>query len=163
MILLVSDIGEHKANRSEPRPAPMIESKLDRGRGPVATILVQEGTLRVGDTFIAGPVVGRRARAHRRSRPAIKSAQPSNRWRCLACRPAASRARVPGLPDAAKARQIATLPPGTGRRRSRWAPRQPAHAGVAAAADCRRQHERPAHRLKRRAGHRKCWRIRCRS
>ena len=59
MILLVSDIGEYKANPKRNASGTVLESKLDRGRGPVATILVQDGTLRVGDTFIAGPIVGR--------------------------------------------------------------------------------------------------------
>src|SRR6202007_703269 len=59
MVLLVSDIGEYKANPKRNASGPVLESKLDRGRGPVATILVQDGTLRVGDTFIAGPIVGR--------------------------------------------------------------------------------------------------------
>ena len=70
MILLVSDIGEYKANPKRNASGTVLESKLDRGRGPVATILVQDGTLRVGDTFIAGPIVGPRARAHRRPRQA---------------------------------------------------------------------------------------------
>ena len=49
----------------------MLEAKLDKGRGPVATILVQDGTLRVGDTFIAGTIVGKvRALIDDRGRPA---------------------------------------------------------------------------------------------
>ena len=69
MILLVTEIGEHKANPKRAAIGTVLETKLDRGRGPVATVLVQDGTLRVGDNIIAGP--GRRpgARADRRSRP----------------------------------------------------------------------------------------------
>ena len=70
MILLVSDIGEYKANPKRNASGTVLESKLDRGRGPVATILVQDGTLRVGDTFIAGPDRRPRARADRRPRQA---------------------------------------------------------------------------------------------
>src|SRR5207248_3305982 len=55
MILLVSDIGELKANPKRHASGTVLESKLDKGRGPVATIRVQCGTLHVGDTFIAGP------------------------------------------------------------------------------------------------------------
>ena len=59
MILLVTDIGEHKANPKRAALGTVLETKLDRGRGPVATVLVQDGSLRVGDNIIAGPVVGR--------------------------------------------------------------------------------------------------------
>ena len=59
MLLLVSDIGELKANPKRSASGTVLEAKLDKGRGPVATVLVQDGTLSVGDTFIAGPVVGR--------------------------------------------------------------------------------------------------------
>src|SRR5262249_5820533 len=59
MILLVTDIGELKANPKRNATGTVLESKLDKGRGPVATVLVQDGTLHVGDTFIAGPIVGR--------------------------------------------------------------------------------------------------------
>jgi translation initiation factor IF-2 len=48
-----------KANPSRPAMGTVIESKLDRGRGPVATVLVRNGTLRVGDFFICGEVFGK--------------------------------------------------------------------------------------------------------
>ena len=59
MILLVADMQELKANPNRPAMATVLEAKLDRGRGPVATVLVQNGTLRVGDPFIVGPVFGK--------------------------------------------------------------------------------------------------------
>ena len=59
MILLVSELGELKANPKRSATGTVLEAKLDKGRGPVATVLVQDGTLTVGDTFIAGPIVGR--------------------------------------------------------------------------------------------------------
>ena len=59
MILLVADIGVHKANPSRMAQGTVLEAKLDRGRGPVATVLVQDGTLREGDLFIAGTVDGK--------------------------------------------------------------------------------------------------------
>ncbi|MDF2696476.1 MAG: Translation initiation factor 2, partial [Labilithrix sp.] len=59
MILLVTDIGEFKANPKRAASGTVLEAKLDRGRGPVATVLVQDGTLNVGDTFIAGTIVGK--------------------------------------------------------------------------------------------------------
>src|SRR6202521_5526082 len=51
MILLVSDIGELKANPKRSASGTVLEAKVDKGRGPVATVLVQNGTLHVGDTI----------------------------------------------------------------------------------------------------------------
>jgi translation initiation factor IF-2 len=59
MILLVADIQDLKANPARPAMASVLEAKLDRGRGPVATVLVRNGTLRQGDNFICGTVFGR--------------------------------------------------------------------------------------------------------
>ena len=53
MILIVTELGEHKANPKRVATGTVLEAKIDRGRGPVATILVQDGTLNVGDNFIA--------------------------------------------------------------------------------------------------------------
>src|SRR5205807_5309766 len=54
MILLVADLQDLKANPDRPAMGTVLEAKLDRGRGPVATVLVRNGTLRVGDFFICG-------------------------------------------------------------------------------------------------------------
>jgi translation initiation factor IF-2 len=59
MILLQAEVMEMKANPDKKARGTIIEAKLDRGRGPVATVLVQSGTLRVGDAFIAGRHAGR--------------------------------------------------------------------------------------------------------
>jgi translation initiation factor IF-2 len=59
MILLVADLQELKANPDAPARGVVIEAKLDRGRGPVATVLVQRGTLKVGDAVVAGTSHGR--------------------------------------------------------------------------------------------------------
>src|SRR5690349_6503884 len=59
MILLVADLQELRANPARPGTGTVIEAKLDRGRGPVATVLVRNGTLRVGDYFICGLVFGK--------------------------------------------------------------------------------------------------------
>ncbi len=59
MVLLVADIGDFKANPMRPGVGTVLEAQLDRGRGPVATVLVQNGTLRVGDFFICGQVFGK--------------------------------------------------------------------------------------------------------
>ena len=110
MILLVTEMGEHKANPKRIATGAVLEAKVDRGRGPVATILVQDGTLRVGDNFIVGTNVGRvRALIDDRGQT-IKDAEPSSPVEVLG---------LTGLPqpgdalqvvaDAAKARQIALL------------------------------------------------------
>src|SRR5580658_4137086 len=59
MILLVADMQDLKANPARPGMGTVLEAKLDRGRGPVATVLVRNGTLRVGDYMICGSVFGR--------------------------------------------------------------------------------------------------------
>ncbi|HXG87968.1 MAG TPA: translation initiation factor IF-2 [Vicinamibacterales bacterium] len=110
MILLVTEIGEHKANPKRAALGTVLETKLDRGRGPVATVLVQDGSLRVGDNIIAGPVVGRvRALIDDRGR-ALKVAGPSTPVEVLGLENLPS----PGdsfqsVADPAKARQIATF------------------------------------------------------
>jgi len=59
MLLLVADLQELKANRGRPALGTVLESRLDKGRGPVATVLVQDGTLTVGDMVVAGAVSGK--------------------------------------------------------------------------------------------------------
>ena len=59
MVLLQADVLDLKANPNKPARGTIVEAKLDRGRGPVATVLVQEGTIRVGDYFVAGTHSGR--------------------------------------------------------------------------------------------------------
>jgi translation initiation factor IF-2 len=59
MILLVAELHELRADPHKPARGTVLEAKLDRGRGPVATVLVQEGTLRVGDAVVVGEVYGK--------------------------------------------------------------------------------------------------------
>ncbi len=59
MVLLVSDMQELKANPAQPALGTVLEARLDKGRGPMATVLIQDGTLRVGDTVVAGAVAGK--------------------------------------------------------------------------------------------------------
>ena len=70
MILLVSDIGELKANPKRNASGTVLEAKLDKGRGPVATVLVQDGTLQRRRHVHRRPDRRPRARAHRRPRQA---------------------------------------------------------------------------------------------
>ncbi len=59
MILLVADLHELHASPDRPGRGTILEARLDKGRGPVATILVQEGTIRIGDAIVAGETYGR--------------------------------------------------------------------------------------------------------
>ena len=59
MVLLTAEVADLKANPNRRAHGTVIEAKLDKGRGPVATLLVQNGTLHTGDTVIAGTAVGR--------------------------------------------------------------------------------------------------------
>jgi translation initiation factor IF-2 len=77
IILTVADLRELKANPDAPASGTVLESRVDKGRGPVATILVQNGTLNTSDFFIAGSVFGKvRAMFDDRGRP-VKLAPPS--------------------------------------------------------------------------------------
>ena len=76
-VLLVAEMKELKANPNRLAKGLIIESKLDKGRGPVATVLVQNGTLHNGDVVIAGTAVGRvRAMTDHKGR-SVKEAKPS--------------------------------------------------------------------------------------
>ncbi|OAB41378.1 translation initiation factor IF-2 [Paenibacillus glacialis] len=77
MILLVAEMNEYKANPDKRARATVLEAELDKGRGPVARVLVQHGTLRVGDAFVAGNCFGRiRAMVNDKGRR-LKEAGPS--------------------------------------------------------------------------------------
>ncbi|MBR3881601.1 MAG: translation initiation factor IF-2, partial [Mailhella sp.] len=77
LIALQAEILELKANPDKPARGHVVEAKLDKGRGPVATVLVQEGTLRQGDVFVCGVFSGRvRAMFNDQGRK-IKEAGPS--------------------------------------------------------------------------------------
>jgi translation initiation factor IF-2 len=109
MILLSSDILELKANPKRTATGTVLEAKLDKGRGQVATVLVQDGTLHVGDTFIAGPIVGRvRALIDDRGKP-TRAAGPSTPVEVLGLAGLPQPGDVFQVADAAKARQIATF------------------------------------------------------
>ena len=77
MILLVSDLADAKANPNRPAVGTVLEAQLDRGRGPVATVLVQNGTLRVGDFFICGQVFGKVRAMYNDRGEQVREAEPS--------------------------------------------------------------------------------------
>ncbi|THF81224.1 translation initiation factor IF-2 [Cohnella fermenti] len=77
MILLVAEVNDYKANPDKRARGTVIEAELDKGKGPIARILVQNGTLKVGDAFVAGDCFGRvRAMTNDRGRR-VKEAGPS--------------------------------------------------------------------------------------
>ncbi|MDX1981416.1 MAG: translation initiation factor IF-2 [Bryobacteraceae bacterium] len=99
MILLVTDVQGFKANPNRPGEGTVLEAELDRGRGPVATVLVRKGTLRVSDYFICGTVFGRvRAMFDDRGHP-IKEAPPSTPVEVLG---------LESVPDVGDAFQVVT-------------------------------------------------------
>src|SRR5260370_11718426 len=107
MILLVADLQDLKANPDRPAMGTVLEAKLDRGRGPVATAMVSNGTLRVGDYFICGLVFGKvRAMLDDRGQQ-VREVEPSIPVEALGLEslPAASDA-LHGLPDTPKGQQI---------------------------------------------------------
>ncbi len=77
MVLLTAEVADLKANPNRQAKGTVIEAKLDKGRGPVATVLVQNGTLNVGDIIIAGTAVGRIRAMTDDDGKKIKSAGPS--------------------------------------------------------------------------------------
>jgi len=108
MLLLQADVLELKANPKRLAKGTIVEARLDRGRGPVATVLVQEGTLKVGDPFVVGTQFGRvRAMVDDKGRR-LEAAGPSTPTEILG---------LGGVPDAGdtfvavqddqKARQVA--------------------------------------------------------
>ena len=77
MVVLLGDMKEYKANPNRLGIGTVIEAKLDKGRGPVATLLVQNGTIKIGDIVVVGNTYGRiRAMQNELGKP-IKSAGPS--------------------------------------------------------------------------------------
>ena len=77
MVLLVADMKELKANPNKQSKGVVIEAKLDKSKGPVATMLVQRGTLDVGDTIVVGSVIGRIRTMSNYKGKRVKKAGPS--------------------------------------------------------------------------------------
>jgi translation initiation factor IF-2 len=98
MILLVGDLRELKADPGIPASGTVLESRVDKGRGPVATVLVQNGTLHVGDVFIVGAVYGKVRAMFDDHGAAIKQAGPATPVEVLG---------LQGIPDAGDQFQVA--------------------------------------------------------
>ncbi|HMF51854.1 MAG TPA: translation initiation factor IF-2 [Candidatus Saccharimonadales bacterium] len=108
MLLLQADILELKANPDKLARGTIIEAKLDRGRGPVATVLVQEGTLRGGDAFVCGAFYGKVRAMIDDHGHKVETAPPSSPVEILGLQgvPQAGDSFV-AVTDEAKARQVA--------------------------------------------------------
>jgi len=108
MLLLQSDILELKANPNKLARGTIVEAKLDRGRGPVAAVLVQEGTLRVGDAFVCGVFYGKVRAMNDDRGHKVEAAPPSFPIEILGLQgvPQAGDSFV-AVADEAKARQVA--------------------------------------------------------
>jgi translation initiation factor IF-2 len=106
MILLVSDLRELKADPDAPASGVVLESRMDRGRGPVATVLVQNGTLRVGDVFIVGAVYGKDRAMFNDRGQTIKEAGPSTPVEVLGLQGVPEAGDQFQVADEAKARHI---------------------------------------------------------
>jgi translation initiation factor IF-2 len=105
-LLLVADLRELKANPDAPATGTVLESRVDKGRGPVATILIQNGTLRASDFFICGAVFGKvRAMFDDRGRP-VKEAPPSTPVEVLGLQGVPEAGDNFQVTDEAKARHI---------------------------------------------------------
>ena len=76
-ILVLAEVSELKANPNRPAQGVVIEAKLDKGRGPVASVLIQKGTLHVGDTIIVGPCFGKVRAMNNERGERVKKAEPS--------------------------------------------------------------------------------------
>ena len=147
MILLVGDLRELKANPDAPRSGTVLESRVDKGRGPVATVLVQNGTLHVGDVFIVGAVYGKvRAMFDDRGQP-IKQAAPSTPVEVLGLQGVPEAGDQFQVADEAKARHIVEYRQGKQREATlaKTALGPPHSRSVARAASSRRS-EGIAHR-----------------
>jgi translation initiation factor IF-2 len=106
MILLVADLRDLKSNPKAPAAGTVLESRVDRGRGAVATILVQTGTLNTGDVFICGAVYGKvRAMFDDHGRT-VKSAGPSTPVEVLGLQGAPEAGDQFQVTDEARARHI---------------------------------------------------------
>ncbi len=77
MVILSADMKELKANPNRHATGTVIEARLDRSRGPIATVLVQNGTLRTGDIIVAGTAVGKVRAMNDEHGKSVKSAGPS--------------------------------------------------------------------------------------
>jgi translation initiation factor IF-2 len=107
MILLVADLRELKANPEAPASGTVLESRVDRGRGPVATVMVQNGTLRTGDFFICGAVYGKVRALFDDHGRALKEAGPSTPVEVLGLQGVPEAGDHFQVADEAKARHIA--------------------------------------------------------
>jgi translation initiation factor IF-2 len=106
MLLLVADLRELKANPKAAASGTVLESRVDRGRGPVATVLVQNGTLQNGDFFLCGAVFGKVRAMYDDKGHTVKSAGPASPVEVLGLEGVPEAGDPFHVADEAKARHI---------------------------------------------------------
>ena len=108
MVLLQADVMELKANPNRTARGTVIESQLDRGRGPVATVLIQEGTLHQGDPFVCGTTYGRVRAMQNHLGERLSEAGPSTPVEVFGLSSVPEPGTIlSGVAEEAKARQVA--------------------------------------------------------
>ena len=142
MILLQAEVLDLKTNPERPAEGTVIEAKLDRGRGPVATVLVQRGTLKIGDIVVAGAEMGRVRALINDQGENIQEAGPSVPVEVLGFNgPPEAGDRLAVVENEARAREVTELPrPPEARERRR---RNRRHARLARTDDVAAQDRGP--------------------
>jgi len=108
MILLTSELEELKANPNAPASGTVIESHLDPGRGPIVTMLVQRGTLHIGDSVVSGPQWGKVRAMHDFTGARVKEAVPGDPVELLGFDgPSDAGERIEAVENDRRARQMA--------------------------------------------------------
>ena len=153
MILLVADMRELKANPSAVASGTVLESRVDRGRGPVATVLVQNGTLSTGDFFLCGAVFGKVRAMFDDKGHAVKERRPVNSRRSSRTRRNSRSGRsIPRYRRSESAPPCGISPVENSRSYLGTNCRRPPHAGsIARATRCGRRERIAAHHQGRRA------------
>ena len=106
-VLLVAEMSELKANPNKAAKGTIVEAKLDKGRGPVATILVQNGTLHVGDYIVAGTAIGKIRAMFNDKNKSVRSAGPSIPVEVLGLSEVPSAGDIVNVVDEKLAKQVA--------------------------------------------------------
>ena len=146
-ILLQAELLDLKANPNRPAEGVVLEAKLERGRGAVATVLIQRGTLRVGDIFVAGSEWGRVRALDRRSRRKSDQAPARRRRsRCWASTARRWRATISSSPRARAAPATSPISASAGGANASRCGGRARHARADVLADRRRRRQGTAGR-----------------
>lgn len=106
-ILVLAEVQDLKANPDRPAEGVVIEAKLDKGRGPVASVLIQKGTLHVGDTIIVGTAFGKVRAMNSERGERVKKAEPSTPVEILGLNDVPEAGDILNVTDEKTARSVA--------------------------------------------------------